>query len=186
MERVTRTRLASFAVLVVVLASGIVLGRAWERRAGGEDDPRTEEVRRTDGARGDERDGRVERDDRADRGDRKDRRRDRRLIVDRIDLTPEQEERIDTIVDRHIQRVRTLQREFQERFEAAYEPEERAIVQDTRDAIRDVLTVEQGERYDSLLAEHDRRSRDDDRRREGDERDREGDERDREGGRGSR
>lgn len=174
MERVTRTRLASLAVLVLVLASGVVLGRAWERSSAG-DGADAEEVRR-DTRTGDD-----------DREERKDRRRGRNLIVDRIDLSEEQEERVDSIVDVHVREVRSLQRELQARFEAEYEPRERAIVQNTREGIRAVLTPEQREEYDSLLAQRDRkRDRDrrggddrwDDDRRDGDRRDGRDDRRD--------
>jgi hypothetical protein len=48
-------------------------------------------------------------------------------------------------------------RELQEEFDQAYMPRYGAILEETREAIRGVLTSEQRVAYDSLLAAHDRR-----------------------------
>lgn len=156
-----RTRLISLGVLLVVLATGFVLGLAWDRRPGG---PLAAEVEREVRSRDDDRRG----DDR--RG--KDEHRGRSLIVDRVGLAPEQEERVDSIVEVHREEMKELQREFR----AEYGPRHRALVRQTRDAIRSVLTPEQRTLYDSLLARHDRKDRarhhHDDDREGGAERDR--------------
>lgn len=142
MERTTKARLVSLGVLLTVLAAGFFLGVAWERGSGppggGDADVASEapgEAGRGSGDRG------------------RDRQKDRRLIVERVDLTPGQRERVDSVVEIHRERMKALRREFR----GEYEPRYRALVADTRDAIRSLLTAEQRATYDSLLAEHDRR-----------------------------
>lgn len=153
MERELRTRLGSVGILLVVLASGVVLGVAWERRGASVGAEAAEsEVR-----------GGDEDEDRDRRGD--DDRRDRRRIVDRVELRPVQEDRVDSIVEIHKERMKALQREFREE----YNPRYWSLVQETREAIRTVLDADQEARYDSLLAEHDRKRRDDDRQKRRDE-----------------
>lgn len=143
-----RTRLISTAVLLLVLGTGFVLGLAWDRRPSGPlSDERASEARRN-GSHGDRGGGRD--------GDR------RRLIVDRVDLTPSQQARVDSIVGAHREDLKELQREFR----SEYGPRHRELVQRTRTAIRAVLTPAQRELYDSLLARHDRK--DDERRRDDD------------------
>lgn len=59
---------------------------------------------------------------------------------------------IDSIVEEHRARIDALNREFQEH----YDPQFRAIVEETRAAIRTVFTPEQAERYQELTDERDR------------------------------
>lgn len=183
----SRTRLASMAVLFLVLVTGVLLGVAWDRTDGileggdvAEDAPTTRAS--GDGGVGEEIDGRDEGEERsrdetdregservADEADRRDDDRgDRRLIVHRVGITPEQEARVDSIVDIHGDRVRELRRrmkaEYDSQFrrlrqqrEAAYNPRFEAVVMETRQSIRSLLTEEQAVRYDFLLDEHDRR-----------------------------
>lgn len=142
MQRALRTRLASLAVLLVVLGAGVVLGVAWERRGRA---PASEAA--------------VAEDDGGDRDRKRDGDRERRrLIVERVGLSPAQQTRVDSIIEIHRDRMRSLRREFREE----YDPRYWSLVQDTRDALRSVLDSAQQARYDSLLAEHDRRRRDDD------------------------
>ncbi|HEX2095693.1 MAG TPA: hypothetical protein VHG28_25065 [Longimicrobiaceae bacterium] len=72
-------------------------------------------------------------------------------ILDRLDLTPEQRERVDAILERR----RAQTRQFWDTEGAAL----RAMVDSTRSEIRAVLTPEQRERYDQLRREHDARKR---------------------------
>ncbi len=151
MEHVTRTRLISSAVLLLVLFTGFLLGLVWERRGGAlQQGPAAEEARaRSDDPRSVDRDvGRDGHDGR--KGGSK---RERRLIVHRVDLSSEQERRVDSIVDVHQDRVRSLQRELERDYDARV----RHVVMSTRESIRTVLTGAQRAEYDSLLAEHDRK-----------------------------
>ena len=142
MERTTKARLVALGVLLTVLAAGFFLGIAWERRSGLASEAgaaaaapgTTPESGRTGDERGDGEKG-------------------RRLIVERVDLTPEQRERVDSLVGIHRERMKALRREFR----AEYRPRYRELVEDARDGIRALLTPAQRVTYDSLLAEHDRR-----------------------------
>lgn len=131
MEPKKRTRLASMAVLFLVLAAGFLLGVAWDRTLVATPSEQGERVR-------------DERDDR-ERGER-------RLIVDRVGLTAEQKAQVDSIVAYHREQMDAIQDSVAPRF--------RAVVQATRASIKEVLTPEQRIQYDSLLAEHDRRRED--------------------------
>lgn len=62
---------------------------------------------------------------------------------------------IDSIVREHREGMKTLHREFRE----AYDPRYRALLEETRLAIRGVFDPEQATAYDSLLAEYERRRR---------------------------
>ncbi|NIP59920.1 MAG: hypothetical protein GWM92_16535 [Gemmatimonadetes bacterium] len=141
MERTTKARLASLGVLLAVLVAGFAMGLAWERRSGSlrVEDPAGGEAGAERSREGDDRDGSGK--------------RRRRLIIDRVGLAPEQEERVDSIVRIHRQGMKELQREFR----AEYNPRYRALIQETRDEIRGLLTPAQRSTYDSLLAERDRR-----------------------------
>ena len=48
----------------------------------------------------------------------------------------------------------------EDRFEAAYDPRFRALVDSSRAAIKQLMTPEQATNYDSILAEGDRKRRD--------------------------
>lgn len=121
----------------------------------------------TPATEGDDRDDDRDRDRRGDR-DRDDDRDGRRLIVHDVGITESQEARVDSIVDLHRDRVRELRREMEEAYEprfrqlrremeAEYDPRMREVLLQTRSSIRAVLTDDQAARYDSLLAEHDRK-----------------------------
>lgn len=138
METQQRTRLLSVGVLAVVLASGVLLGLALDIRLDGasEEGEPTGEVRTED---------------------RTDRRSGRRVPMYRQvgELSDVQDARIDSIIDAHRDSLRALQEEFSR----AYDPRYWAVIENTREAIKGVLTPEQTQRYDSLLAEYDRRRR---------------------------
>lgn len=138
MERLQRTRLLSVAVLAVVFCSGVLLGFALDVRLaeGPEEGEPAEEVRTAE--RDDERSGR------------------RTPMYRQIGtLTDQQDERIDSIIHAHRDSMRSLQREFSE----AYDPRYWAIIENTRESIKGVLTPGQAQTYDSLLADYDRRRR---------------------------
>jgi len=149
----TKTRLVSLGVLLVVLSAGFALGVAWERS--GSELPVVEAAERD--AREDNEGG----EGAVREGERKERSKERRLIVDRVGLEAGQEARIDSIVQAHRKRMKALQKEFR----AEYNPRYWALVEETRDAIREELTPAQRRTYDSLLVEWDRRRDEKDRER---------------------
>lgn len=136
--------------------------------AGARDDSDTPATEREDRDDDRDRDRRGDRDRDDDPRDRDDDRDGRRLIVHDVGITQAQEARVDSIVDLHRDRVRELRREMEEAYEprfrqlrremeAEYDPRMREVLLETRSSIRTVLTEEQATRYDSLLAEHDRK-----------------------------
>lgn len=142
MEPFKKARLASLAVLLVVVAAGFLLGVAWDRTRVSTPPESAEEVRDDDD---EDRDGRGRRS----------------LIVEKVGLSAQQKEQVDSIVAVHRERMEALQEEVAPRY--------RSIIETTRESIKEVLTAEQRSEYDSLLAEHDRRrrehhDRDDDRK----------------------
>lgn len=149
-----RTRFLSIGVLALVFASGALVGIAVDRRVVDET-----QVATRDG------DDVSEQDD--DGGDR-------RMLYEQVDgLRPEQAARIDSVLDHHRQSTRALSREFREAFQSvrdlekevrsAYDPRWWAIVDSTRTAIRSIFDPAQAAQYDSLVADYDRRRRDDER-----------------------
>ncbi len=70
------------------------------------------------------------------------------MIVEQVGLTVDQKAEIDVIVEGSRQRMRSLEKETR--------PQYRAIIEETRTAIKEVLTDEQRTEYDALLAERDR------------------------------
>lgn len=78
-------------------------------------------------------------------------------IIDRLDLSAEQQTAIDSVVEHYGTRMSDLQK--------AYRPHYRALVDSTVQALRELLNPEQLDRYDSLEAVSERRrSRDGSRR----------------------
>ena len=76
-------------------------------------------------------------------------------IFDQVDLSDRQKTTIDSIVVFHRERMRVLNDEFRE----AYYPRFYGLIDETRALIKDEMTEEQAARYDSLLAEFDRKNR---------------------------
>lgn len=74
-------------------------------------------------------------------------------MYEQVGPDPEQAVVIDSIVREHRARMDALNREFQER----YDPQYRAIVEETRAAIKVVFTPEQAAQYQALVEERDRR-----------------------------
>jgi len=79
-------------------------------------------------------------------------RRGRRpLIVEGVGLTALQKASVDSLVSFHRKRMSALNEEFR--------PRSRAVIADLREEIKGVLTDDQREMYDTLLAENDARRR---------------------------
>src|SRR5690606_24105535 len=76
-------------------------------------------------------------------------------MYDQVGADSAQSVEIAALVEKHRARMDALNREFQER----YDPSFRAIVEDTREAIKEVFTPEQAARYQEMVEESDRRRR---------------------------
>ncbi len=126
-----RTRLATVGILVLILGTGFVIGLAWERGLVAAPAGSIEEV--------------AEVEEGSDEGRR------RGLIVERVGLTVEQKALVDSIVTHNRDLMRDLRRE--------YRTGHRGLIESTRTALKSALTAEQAIQYDSLLAEYDRRRR---------------------------
>lgn len=149
LERGAKTRLITAAVLVLVAMAGIVVGVALERELGGRSffsgelrRPESQADRSMRGREGEDRSRGVP----GRRGS---------LLVEQVGLSPEQKEKVDSIVTSYHDRMRALHEEFND----AYMPRYRKILEDTRDDIRALLSDEQRSAYDSILVA-DRRRRD--------------------------
>ena len=79
---------------------------------------------------------------------------DRPPMYEQVDPSAAQKILIDSIVQVHREKMKALRREFRD----AYQPRYRALIDSTRAAIMGVLTPEQAMRYDSILADFDRRA----------------------------
>ena len=78
-------------------------------------------------------------------------RRRRPMIVEGVGLTALQKASVDSLVTFHRKRMSELNEEFR--------PRSRAVIADLREEIKGVLTDDQREMYDTLLAESDARRR---------------------------
>ena len=101
MEGKSRTRLASFGILLVVLAAGFVMGLAWERQASG-GSAGVDEASAPDSTSG-------RRSGRGGPGER--------LIIYQVEMTPEQKTRVDSIVEHYRTAAEALQEEYRARAE---------------------------------------------------------------------
>lgn len=129
MDKLLRTRLTTVLVLGVVFAAGLLAGFAADRSLGAAAAPDTE-VRREE-----------------ERGER------RVPMYEQVGPSEAQKILIDSIVSES----RTAMKALHSEFRAAYDTRYRALVEETRNAIKAVLTPEQAHAYDSLAAERDRR-----------------------------
>ena len=148
MEVKSRTRLASFGILLVVLAAGFVMGLAWERQTG-DGSAGIDEASAPDSTPG-------RRSGRGSVGER--------LIIYQVEMTPEQKTRVDSIVEHYTAATDSLREGYRARLEELQQEarsemfdQYRALVSETTASIKEQLTPEQVEVYDSLRAEHDRR-----------------------------
>lgn len=128
MERILRTRLTTALVLAAVFVSGLLLGLAMDKSL---------DATPAEGSSG------VEQE-RAAR---------RTPMYEKVDPSEAQKILIDSIVRDYRGAMKTLHNEFR----SAYDPRYKAIVEQARTSIKGVLTPEQAQAYDSLLAESDRR-----------------------------
>lgn len=86
-----------------------------------------------------------------DQASSEERRGRRPLIVEGVGLTALQKASVDSLVSFHRKRMSELNEEFRPRY--------RAVIADLREEIKGVLTDDQREMYDTLLAENDARRR---------------------------
>lgn len=156
MNAVRRARLLSVVVLAVVFGSGILVGFALDRRLDMAEMERMRENRLAA-------DVEEARED-ADRTDDDGTDEPRRYLFERVDPTDAQRVRIDSIVALYQSDVRRFHRESRQ----FYDDGMRALVLETREAIKGVLDPDQAARYDSLAADRDRRNQQDDARERND------------------
>ena len=151
-ESFQRTRLATVAILGLVLVAGFLLGMLWDRRLAADPAPVAvvQQEQRDDGDRG------------------------RRMSFYKVQppLSEAQLAQAEAITARRRQAARDLFEEpsidslyddmkrAEDEFEAVYDPRLRALVDSSRAAIKQLMTPEQATNYDSILAEGDRRRRD--------------------------
>jgi len=128
MEHSSRTRLLSAVVVAVVFGAGVLIGFAADTNLGAEPaDPATEEVAEEAPTR------------------------DRTPIYLQLQPTPEEQVRIDSIVQVHRERTTELDKETRRAFRQGF----REILLSTRQAIREVFPPEKGDEYQRLLDEYD-------------------------------
>jgi len=130
MGQTSRTRLVTALVLVAVFSSGLLLGLAAD--SGLVATPADEAVAVATPEPDEER---------------------RVPMYEQVGPDPTQSVLIDSIVVEHRARMDSLH----EVFRATYDPQYEAIVEETREAIKQVFTPEQAATYDSLTEERDRR-----------------------------
>ena len=151
MERRLQTRVASVLILALVFGTGVAVGLAVDRTALADTPAET-----TGASDGDRREG--------DGG------RDRTPMYEQVgELTDDQRARIDSVVTDFRETGRSLWRAQEEEMEPLrdrWQARFDSLVEATRSEIRAVMTEEQAERYDSLIADWERRR--DERRREHD------------------
>jgi len=128
MDKLLRTRLTTALVLTVVFVSGLLLGMAADRSMAAA--PAAE--------RG--------------RSDEPENQGRRRPLWEQVGPSEDQKITIDSIVSEYQTAMKALHAEFN----AAYDPRYRALLAETRAAIKGVLTPEQAQAYDSLAAKRDR------------------------------
>jgi hypothetical protein len=140
MDKLLRIRLTTVAVLAAVFAAGLLLGLAVDRSLVATP---TDEVVRTEGE-----------------GQPTER---RHAVYEQVGPSEAQKIVIDSVVNES----RTAMRALHAEFRAAYDARYKALVQETRAAIKGVLTPEQVHAYDSLIAERDSLAAERDRQRAG-------------------
>lgn len=140
MDKLLRIRLTTVVVLAAVFAAGLLLGLAVDRSLVATP---ADEVGRTEGE-----EHPNER---------------RHAVYEQVGPSEAQKIVIDSIVDEY----RTAMRALHAEFRAAYDPRYEALVQESRAAIKGVLTPEQVHAYDSLIAERDSLAAERDRPRAG-------------------
>lgn len=142
MSQATRTRLVTAFVLAAVFGTGVLVGFAADSSLDAETpehaatapvEDASEASEATDGEEGEEAET------------------ERRYTFHEVGPNEEQLARIYEIVDEHRARTNALDEEIRDGFRADF----RAILLDTREAIKGVLTAEQAAEYQRLLDERD-------------------------------
>lgn len=135
MSQQTKTRLLTAGVLLTVFGSGLLLGFAADTALNATPAAALVTTEASEGAaaEGEGEEPRVP-------------------MYEQVGPDAAQSVVIDSIVEEHRARIDALNREFQEH----YDPQFRAIVEETRAAIRTVFTPEQAELYQELTDERDR------------------------------
>ena len=152
-ERNRSTRLASLGLLVLVLATGFLLGMAWQRWSGS-------------------REARAAPPSATESGDTKDdSRKQGRSFFDRIGATPEQNLEFEATMKafgekwkalrnealaKYGPRYDTIMKEYSDEYDARFE----ALRQEVRAELRSLMTADQRSVYDSLLVEWDEKRAD--------------------------
>ena len=132
MERILRTRLLTGVVLAVVLGAGVLLGLALDRSL---TTAPTAEVAEASSPQAT-----------ADQSPR-------HALYEQVGTTAQQKVLIDSIVGEYRSAMKALHAEFR----AAYNPRYEALIAGARASIKEVLTPEQAVKYDSVVAEYERR-----------------------------
>jgi hypothetical protein len=133
-------RLATLVIFLVVFGAGLAVGVAVDRKvASAADAPVPSVVGEGESreAAGDEDEG------------EEDPPRERRMLIERVGLTPDQKLQVDSIVAVMGGRMSDLQKDYRRQYWA--------VVDSSRASLKQILTMEQAVMYDSLLAESDRR-----------------------------
>lgn len=137
MSRQTRTRLLTAGVLLTIFGAGVLLGFAADMTV--TPSPASASLVQPDGTS-----EAVEEGEEAPR---------RLPMYEQVGPDSAQSVMIAALVEEHRARMDALNREFQEN----YDPRYRTIVEDTREAIKEVFTAEQAAQYQQLVEERDRR-----------------------------
>lgn len=135
-------RLATLVIFLVVFGAGLAVGVAVDRKvASAADAPVSSPVGE---AEPEEASAEEEGEERAE-----DPPRERRMMIERVGLTPDQKLQVDSIVAVMGGRMSDLQKDYRKQYWA--------VVDSSRASLKQILTMEQAAMYDSLLAESDRR-----------------------------
>jgi len=134
MSESLRVRLVAAGVLALVFVAGVTVGLALDR-------PLSQALESMHAEAGEV----AEPDEDTSEGSNT----SRGWIIDRVDLTEEQQVQVDSVLAYYQGRMSELQSEYGPRY--------REIVETSRESIKAVLTEEQEALYDSLLRARDRR-----------------------------
>jgi len=137
------TRVATLAILLLVFVAGLAVGVAVDRQvAAAADAPAPAPPVMTETP-----------EDPEERAAAEDPPRERRMMIERVGLAPDQKLQVDSIVAVMGSLMSDLQKDYRTRYWA--------VVDSTRASLRQTLTPEQAVMYDSLVAKNDQRRRSD-------------------------